>query len=101
MRLEIVPFFKLSMALEKVTLEGDYFVKRKLYPNVDYYSGMVQKAPGIPVARFSGILSLARTIGWMVRWQAMITDPEYKIGRPRQLYSGATRRDIVPIDKRK
>jgi len=95
------PLFKLAMALEKVALEDEYFVKRKLYPNVDYYSGIVQKALGIPVAMFTGIFALARTVGWIAQWQEMITDPEYKIGRPRQLYVGATRRDVVPIAKRK
>jgi len=94
------PLFKLAMALEKVALEDDYFVKRKLYPNVDYYSGIVQKALGVPVAMFTGIFALARTVGWIAQWQEMITDPEYKIGRPRQLYTGATRRDVVPIAKR-
>ena len=98
--LEKDPLFKLAMALEKVALEDDYFVKRKLYPNVDYYSGIVQKALGIPVSMFTGIFSLARTVGWIAQWQEMITDPEYKIGRPRQLYNGPTRRDIKPIDKR-
>jgi citrate synthase len=95
------PLFKLAMALEKVALEDDYFVKRKLYPNVDYYSGIVQKALGIPVAMFTGIFALARTVGWIAQWQEMITDPEYKIGRPRQLYTGAPRRDVVPMAKRK
>jgi len=94
------PLFKLAMALEKVALEDDYFVKRKLYPNVDYYSGIVQRALGIPVAMFTGIFSLARTVGWIAQWQEMITDPEYKIGRPRQLYNGAPRRDVVPLAKR-
>src|SRR5512140_2692224 len=98
--LENDPLFKLAMALEKVALEDDYFVKRKLYPNVDYYSGIVQKALGIPVSMFTGIFSLARTVGWIAQWQEMITDPEYKIGRPRQLYNGPTRRDVAPIDKR-
>ena len=81
-------------------LEDDYFVSRKLYPNVDFYSGIVQRALGIPVAMFTCIFSLARTIGWIAQWQEMITDPEYKIGRPRQLYKGATRRDVKPLDKR-
>ncbi|MEK7360563.1 MAG: citrate/2-methylcitrate synthase, partial [Pseudomonadota bacterium] len=94
------PMFKLAMALEKVALEDEYFVKRKLYPNVDYYSGIVQKALGIPVSMFTGIFSLARTVGWISQWQEMITDPEYKIGRPRQLYTGPTKRDVKPIDKR-
>ncbi|MDO8292750.1 MAG: citrate synthase [Gallionella sp.] len=98
--LENDPLFKLAMALEKVALEDDYFVKRKLYPNVDYYSGIVQKALGVPVSMFTGIFSLARTVGWIAQWQEMITDPEYKIGRPRQLYNGPTKRDVRPIDKR-
>ncbi|HJT61498.1 MAG TPA: citrate synthase [Burkholderiales bacterium] len=94
------PLFKLAIALEKVALEDQYFIERKLYPNVDFYSGIVQRALGIPVAMFTCIFSLARTIGWIAQWQEMITDPEYKIGRPRQLYKGATRRDVKPIDKR-
>jgi citrate synthase len=92
--------FKLAMELERIALEDDYFVSRKLYPNVDFYSGIVQRALGIPVAMFTCIFSLARTIGWIAQWQEMITDPEYKIGRPRQLYKGPTRRDVKPIDKR-
>jgi citrate synthase len=93
--------FKLAMALEKIALEDDYFVSRKLYPNVDFYSGIVQRALGIPVAMFTCIFSLARTVGWIAQWQEMISDPEYKIGRPRQLYSGSPRRDFVPMAKRK
>jgi citrate synthase len=93
--------FKLAMALEKIALEDDYFVSRKLYPNVDFYSGIVQRALGIPVAMFTCIFSLARTVGWIAQWQEMISDPEYKIGRPRQLYNGATRREFVPMGKRK
>ena len=92
--------FKLAIALEKIALEDPYFVERKLYPNVDFYSGIVQRALGIPVSMFTCIFSLARTVGWIAQWQEMITDPEYKIGRPRQLYKGATRRDVKPIDKR-
>ena len=92
--------FKLAIELERIALEDDYFIQRKLYPNVDFYSGIVQRALGIPVAMFTCIFSLARTIGWIAQWQEMITDPEYKIGRPRQLYKGATRRDVKPIDKR-
>jgi citrate synthase len=92
--------FKLAMALEKIALEDDYFVSRKLYPNVDFYSGIVQRALGIPVAMFTCIFSLARTIGWIAQWQEMISDPEYKIGRPRQLYKGPARRDVKPIEQR-
>src|SRR5438132_7368068 len=94
------PLFKLAMALEKIALEDEYFVSRKLYPNVDFYSGIVQRALGIPVAMFTCIFSLARTVGWIAQWQEMITDPEYKIGRPRQLYNGPTKRDVKPIDRR-
>jgi citrate synthase len=92
--------FKLAIALEKIALEDEYFVSRKLYPNVDFYSGIVQRALGIPVAMFTCIFSLARTIGWIAQWQEMISDPEYKIGRPRQLYKGPARRDVKPIEKR-
>ena len=94
------PLFKLAMALEKIALEDDYFVSRKLYPNVDYYSGIVQKAVGIPVPLFTAIFALARTVGWIAQLNEMIADPEYKIGRPRQLFSGSTRRAVVPIAQR-
>jgi citrate synthase len=92
--------FKLAMALEKIALEDDYFVQRKLYPNVDFYSGIVQRALGIPTSMFTCVFALARTVGWIAQWTEMISDPEYKIGRPRQLYTGKTRRDVKPIDKR-
>ena len=88
------PTFKLAMALEKIALEDDYFVSRKLYPNVDFYSGIVQKALGIPVPLFTAIFALARTVGWIAQLNEMIADPEYKIGRPRQLYVGSQRRDV-------
>jgi len=94
------PLFKLAMALEKIALEDEYFVSRKLYPNVDFYSGIVQKAMGIPVPLFTGIFALARTIGWIAQWNEMIGDPEQKIGRPRQLYTGAATRDVKPIGQR-
>jgi citrate synthase len=92
--------FKLALALEKIALEDDYFVSRKLYPNVDFYSGIVQRALGIPVSMFTCIFALARTVGWIAQWNEMIADPDQKIGRPRQLYTGAARRDVVPIDRR-
>ena len=94
------PLFKLAMALEKIALEDEYFVSRKLYPNVDFYSGIVQRAIGIPVALFTAIFSLARTVGWIAQLNEMIGDPEYKIGRPRQLFTGATKRDVLPLAKR-
>ena len=92
--------FKLAKELEKIALEDDYFVEKKLYPNVDFYSGIVQKALGIPTSMFTCIFALARTVGWMTQWEEMITDPEYKIGRPRQLYIGAARRDVPAIANR-
>jgi citrate synthase len=94
------PLFKLAMALEKIALEDEYFVARKLYPNVDFYSGIVQRAIGIPVSLFTAIFALARTVGWIAQLNEMIGDPEYKIGRPRQLYAGSIRRDIKPIASR-
>ncbi|WP_317203775.1 citrate synthase [Janthinobacterium sp.] len=94
------PLFKLAMALEKIALEDEYFVSRKLYPNVDFYSGIVQSALGIPVSLFTGIFAMARTIGWIAQWNEMISDPEQKIGRPRQLFVGSTTREVLPIDKR-
>ena len=92
--------FKLAKELEKIALEDEYFVSKKLYPNVDFYSGIVQKALGIPTSMFTCIFALARTVGWMTQWEEMITDSEYKIGRPRQLYIGAAKRDVPPIAKR-
>ena len=92
--------FKLAMELERIALEDPYFVEKKLYPNVDFYSGIVQKALGIPTSMFTCIFALARTVGWMTQWEEMLTDSEYKIGRPRQLYVGAAKRDVVPLQKR-
>ena len=94
------PLFKLAMALEKIALEDDYFVSRKLYPNVDFYSGIVQRAIGIPVPLFTAIFALARTVGWIAQLNEMIGDPEYKIGRPRQLFTGSVSRDVTPLAKR-
>lgn len=94
------PKFKLAMELEKIALNDPYFVERKLYPNVDFYSGIVLSALGIPVSMFTVIFALARTVGWISHWHEMIADPNQKIGRPRQLYTGATRRDYVPVDQR-
>jgi citrate synthase len=94
------PLFKLAMALEKIALEDDYFVSRKLYPNVDFYSGIVQRAIGIPVPLFTAIFALARTVGWIAQLNEMISDPEYKIGRPRQLFSGSPPRNVKPLAER-
>ena len=93
--------FKLALALEKIALEDEYFIKRKLYPNVDFYSGIVYKALGIPVSMFTAIFALARTVGWIAQWNELIGDVDQKIGRPRQLFTGATERKFVPMDKRK
>ena len=94
------PLFKLAMELEKIALNDEYFVSRKLYPNVDFYSGIVQSALGIPTSMFTGIFAMARTIGWIAQWNEMIADPEQKIGRPRQLFVGSPVRDVPAIDKR-
>jgi len=92
--------FKLAMELERIALEDDYFVEKKLYPNVDFYSGIVQRAIGIPTSMFTAIFALARTVGWVAQWNEMIADPEQKIGRPRQLFVGCAKRDVVPIAMR-
>ena len=92
--------FKLARELERIALEDEYFIEKKLYPNVDFYSGIVQKAIGIPTEMFTCIFALARSVGWMVQWEEMISDPEYKIGRPRQLYIGTAKRDVPPIMQR-
>ena len=93
--------FKLAMALEKIALEDEYFVSRKLYPNVDFYSGIVYKALGIPVSMFTALFAVARTVGWIAQWNEMVGDPDQKIARPRQLYTGQGTRQFVPMNKRK
>jgi len=93
------PILKMAQRLEKIALEDDYFVEKKLYPNVDFYSGIILKAIGIPTEMFTVIFATGRTPGWIAHWNEMISGP-YKIGRPRQLYLGATKRDYVPLDKR-
>ena len=94
------PLFKLAMKLEKIALEDEYFVNKKLYPNVDFYSGITLSALGIPNNMFTVIFALARTIGWISHWIEMISDPEHRLARPRQLYTGYTERQFVPVDKR-
>ncbi len=89
-----------AMALEKVALEDDYFVQRKLYPNVDFYSGIIFLAMGIPMNMFTVIFAMARTIGWITQWNEMVSEPGYKIGRPRQLYTGPIDLEYIPVDKR-
>ncbi len=100
LNLENDRMFQMALALEQIALKDDYFIERKLYPNVDFYSGIVLRALGIPVNMFTVIFTLARTIGWISQWNEMIADTERKIGRPRQLYQGAAKRDFVPLDKR-
>jgi citrate synthase len=92
--------FKLAMELERIALEDEYFVEKKLYPNVDFYSGIVQRAMGIPTNMFTCIFALARTVGWIAQWNEMISDSEQKIGRPRQLYVGEALRDVKNINQR-
>jgi citrate synthase len=95
------PLFELAKELERLALEDDYFVKRKLYPNVDFYSGLIMKALGIPIPMFTAIFALARTVGWLSHWKEMIEDPEQRITRPRQLYVGSAERPYVPIEHRR
>lgn len=95
------PVFKLALKLEKIALEDDYFVEKKLYPNVDFYSGITLSALGIPTNMFTVIFAIARTVGWISHWNEMISDPNRRLGRPRQLYTGPTRREVPDIAKRK
>ena len=94
------PLLDLAMELERIALEDEYFVSRKLFPNVDFYSGIIFKAMGIPTSMFTVLFAVARTVGWVAQWNEMVEDPSQKIGRPRQLYTGYTERPYVPIDKR-
>jgi len=94
------PLLKLAMELEKIALDDPYFVERKLYPNVDFYSGIILRAMGFPTSMFTVLFAVARTTGWVAQWNEMIEDPAQKIGRPRQLYTGAGKRDYVPLAKR-
>ncbi len=95
------PLLPIALELEKIALSDPYFIDRKLYPNVDFYSGITLKAMGFPTSMFTVLFAVARTVGWISQWSEMIQDPQQKIGRPRQLYSGATSRDYVDTDKRK
>jgi citrate synthase len=94
------PLLEVAMELEKIALEDEYFVEKKLYPNVDFYSGIIFRAMGIPVSMFTCLFALARTTGWIAQWNEMIEDPAQKIGRPRQLYTGHTTREFIPMNKR-
>ncbi|MEZ5788745.1 MAG: citrate synthase [Xanthobacteraceae bacterium] len=92
--------FEVAMELERIALHDEYFIEKKLYPNIDFYSGITLKAMGFPTTMFTVLFALARTVGWIAQWKEMIEDPSQKIGRPRQLYTGATTRNYVPIDRR-
>jgi citrate synthase len=94
------PLLDVAMKLEEIALKDPYFIEKKLYPNVDFYSGIIYKALAIPTSMFTVMFAIARTVGWVAHWQEMIADPALKIGRPRQLYIGAPQRDLVPIEKR-
>ena len=94
------PLFELSLRLEEIALKDEYFVSRKLYPNVDFYSGIIYSALGIPRSMFTVMFAIARTAGWVAHWQEMVSDPHMRIGRPRQLYTGPTQRDYVPLERR-
>jgi citrate synthase len=94
------PLLKVAMELERIALQDEYFIEKKLYPNIDFYSGITLKALGFPVAMFTALFALARTVGWIGQWKEMLEDPHQKIGRPRQIYTGAKLRDYIPIDKR-
>ena len=95
------PLLDVAIELERIALHDEYFIERKLYPNVDFYSGITLKAMGFPTTMFTVLFALARTVGWIAQWKEMIEDPNQRIGRPRQLYTGAPSRDYVPISRRK
>ena len=94
------PLLEMAIELEKIALHDDYFVSRKLYPNVDFYSGIILKAMGFPLSMFTALFAVSRTVGWISQWQEMIEDPDQRIGRPRQIYTGAAQRNYVALDKR-
>ncbi len=94
------PLLEVAVELERIALEDEYFIKRRLYPNVDFYSGFILKAMGFPVSMFTALFAIGRTVGWIAQWSELIEDPEQKINRPRQLYTGAVARDYVPVNKR-
>jgi citrate synthase len=94
------PLLDIALELERIALQDEYFVKRKLYPNVDFYSGLIYEALGIPTAAFTVLFAIPRTSGWLAQWQEMLEDPEQKIARPRQVYLGAEERTFVPMERR-
>jgi citrate synthase len=95
------PLLDVAMELEKIALNDEYFIEKKLYPNIDFYSGITLRALGFPTTMFTVLFALARTVGWIAQWKEMVEDPSQRIGRPRQLYTGATKRDYTPIDQRR
>src|SRR6201984_2628230 len=95
------PLLEVAMELERIALSDEYFIEKKLYPNIDFYSGITLKAMGFPTAMFTVLFAVARTVGWIAQWKEMIEDPDQRIGRPRQLYTGARRRDYIPISRRR
>ena len=95
------PLLKIAQELEKIALEDEYFIKRKLYPNVDFYTGLIYRAMGFPDRMFTVLFAIGRLPGWIAQWREQVDDPQAKIGRPRQLYTGSTRRDYIPISRRK
>jgi citrate synthase len=94
------PKLDIALELERIALEDDYFNKRKLYPNVDFYSGIMYQAMGFPPAMFTVLFAIARTVGWLAQWQELVNDPEQKIARPRQIYTGYDQREFIPMEKR-
>jgi citrate synthase len=94
------PLLSVALELERIALEDEYFVSRKLYPNVDFYSGLIYEAMGLPVEMFPVLFAIPRTAGWLAQWREMVADPEQKIARPRQIYTGSTRRDVLPLGAR-
>jgi len=94
------PKLEIALELERIALEDDYFIKRKLYPNVDFYSGIIYQAMGFNPAVFTVLFAIPRTAGWLAQWQEMLCDPEQKIARPRQIYTGYGARDFIPLEKR-
>ncbi|MFQ5787226.1 MAG: citrate/2-methylcitrate synthase, partial [Thermodesulfobacteriota bacterium] len=94
------PLIDIALELERIALEDDYFISRKLYPNVDFYSGLIYQSMGLPTSMFTVLFAIARTSGWLAQWKEMLQDEERKIARPRQIYLGPERRDYIPIDER-
>ena len=94
------PIIDIALELERIALQEEYFVKRRLYPNVDFYSGIIYEAMGLPVSMFPGLFAIPRTAGWLAQWREMLLDEEQRIARPRQVYTGPEERAYVPLDKR-